>query len=189
MQIPKGCPGQPKNDLAQRFNTLSALGFNLGENVSPRIMRDLTVQQLSFDRLRDAYPLVRSAAHVCLERWLEFGSDLFQAGGGAIAVLGADHCIHGIAAFRPRTHLRHARGLDVEVMVAFDLRGNDRVKRMLYEELERIGRECGCRTIYFTVPAKNADPCSAARAGLERLGLKLETAGFVRELTEGGKAG
>lgn len=152
-------------------------------------MRDLIVQQLSFDRLREAYPLIRSAAHVGLERWLEFGSELFKVGGGVIAILGADQCIHGIAAFRPRTHLRHARGLDVEVMVAFDLRGNDRVKRMLHEELERIGRDRGCRTIYFTVAAKNADPCSAGRAGLERLGLKLETAGFVREITDGAKRG
>ena len=67
-------------------------------------------------------------------------------------------------------------------MVAFDLRGNDCVKDLLYKELERIGRQRGCRTIYFTMAAKNAEPSSKARAGLERLGLKLETAGFVREL-------
>ena len=145
-------------------------------------MRDLTVQQLSYDRLGEAYPLIRTATHVSLERWLEFGAELLKADGGVIAVVASDHYVHGVAAFRPRSHLRHDQGLDVEAMVAFDLRGNDRVKDVLYKELERIGRERGCRTIYFTMAAKSAEPCSKARMGLERLGLKLETAGFVREL-------
>ena len=147
-------------------------------------MRDLTVQQLTYDRLGEAYPLIRTATHVSLDRWLEFGSELLNAGGGVIAVVAADHYVHGVAAYRPRTHLRHDQGLDVEAMVAFDLRGNDRVKDVLNKELERIGRERGCRTIYFTMAAKNAEPSSKARAGLERLGLKLETAGFVRDLSE-----
>lgn len=152
-------------------------------------MRDLTVQQLTYDRLGEAYPLIRTATHVSLERWLEFGAELLKADGGVVAVVASDHYVHGVAAFRPRSHLRHDQGLDVEAMVAFDLRGNDRVKDVLYKELERIGRERGCRTIYFTMAAKSAEPCSKARMGLERLGLKLETAGFVRELPKEQKPG
>jgi hypothetical protein len=145
-------------------------------------MRDFTIQRLPYERLGEAYTLIRTATHVTFERWLEFGAELLKAGGGVIAVVAADHYIHGVAAFRPRTHLRHDAALEVEAMVAFDLRGNDRVKDVLYKELERIGREHGCRTICFNMAAKSADPGSRARAGLERLGLKLETAGFVREL-------
>ena len=94
-------------------------------------MRDLTVQQLTYDRLGEAYPLIRTATHVSLERWLEFGAELLKADGGVIAVVASDHYVHGVAAFRPRSHLRHDQGLDVEAMVAFDLRGNDRVKDVL----------------------------------------------------------
>ena len=152
-------------------------------------MRDLTVQQLSCDRLGEAYPLIRAATHVSLERWLEFGAELLKAKGGVIAVVAADHYVHGVAAFRPTSHLRHDKGLEVEAIVAFDLLGNDRVKDVLYAELERIGRERSCRTIYFTLEAKNAAAGSKARARLERLGLKLETAGFVRELRHEGESG
>ena len=151
-------------------------------------MQDLIVQRLSYDRLGEAYPLIRAATHVGVERWLEFGREVLKVGGGVIAVVAADHYIHGVAAFRPRTHLRHDDGLEVEAMVAFDLRGNNRVRDVLFKELERIGRRRGCQTIYFTMAAKSAEPCSKARAGLERLGLKLETAGFVRELSPGDNA-
>ncbi len=99
-----------------------------------------------------------------------------------LAVLAPDECIHGAAAYRPGLNLRHEQSLDVEVIVAFDLRGDDRVRKVLCEELERIAARLGCGTLNFTVPARSAEPSSRARSGLERLGLRLDTARFVREL-------
>lgn len=147
-------------------------------------MTELTVQSVGSDRLAQVYPLIRSATRVSLERWEEFGSDLLSCGGGVLAVAAPDECIHGVAAYRPARNLRHEQSLDVEVIVAFDLRGDDRVRAALCKELERVAAELNCSAVNFTVAAKSAEPASRARSGLERLGLKLDTASFVRELPD-----
>lgn len=145
-------------------------------------MPDLIVEKISADRLAQVYPLVRSATRVGLERWEEFGRELLLGGGGVLAVTAPDDCVHGIAAYRPGRNLRHEQSLDVEVIVAFELRGDDRVRQALCHELERIARRLKCSAVNFTLAAKTAEPRSAVRSGLERLGLKLDTASFVREL-------
>lgn len=149
-------------------------------------MPDLNVQTLGADRLAQVYPLIRSAARVSLSRWEEFGQGLVRAGGGVLAVTAPDACVHGVAAYRPGPSLRHDRSLDVEVIVAFELRGNDLVRETLYRELERIAVEQRCATLNFTVDAKSAGAFSRARCGLERMGLKLDTASFVRKLPDAG---
>lgn len=143
---------------------------------------ELTVGPLGANRLAEAYPLVRTATRVSQERWEEFGRELLEGGGGVLAVTAADKCLHGIAAYRPNRNLRHEQSLEVEVIVAFDLRGDDRVRQALCQELDRMAAELHCSAVNFTVAAKSAEPRSAARSGLERLGLKLDTATFVREI-------
>jgi hypothetical protein len=145
-------------------------------------MQDLTVETLGSGRLAQVYPLIRSATRVTLERWEEFGRQLVASGGGVLAVIAPDECIHGAAAYRPGRNLRHEQCLDVEVIVAFDLSGDDRVRAALCRELERIAAKLECTALNFTVAAKSAETSSSARSGLERLGLKLDTASFVREL-------
>lgn len=150
-------------------------------------MPDLTVQSIGFHRLAQVYPLIRAATRVSLERWSEFGSDLLRQGGGVLTVMAPDKCVHGVAAYRPNRNLRHEQTLDVEVIVAFDLRGDDRVRAALCHELERIAVDLGCSALNFTVAAKSAEPESHTRSGLERLGLRLDTASFVRELPSAGE--
>lgn len=145
-------------------------------------MPDLTPKMLQISELAQVYPLVRSATHVSLDRWKAFGRDLLEGGGGVLSVKAADECIHGVAAFRPIRHLRHEMMLDVELIVAFDLIGDDRVREVLYRELERIAVNLKCSTVKITVAAKIAERRSRVRTGLERLGLSLDTANFVREL-------
>ena len=145
-------------------------------------MPDLSVKSIDTSGLAHVYPLIRSATRVSLKRWTEFGEDLLGAGGGILAVTAPDGCIHGVAAYRPRRDLRHEQSLDVEVIVAFDLSGDDHIRESLCGELERIAAERGCQAVNFTVSGRSAEPASRARAGLERMGLKLETAGFVREV-------
>ena len=145
-------------------------------------MPDLSVESIDSSRLADVYPLVRSATRVGLKRWVEFGRELFRAGGGVLAVTAPDKCVHGVATYRPGRDLRHVQSLDVDVIVAFDLRDDGRVRNALYSALERVAGELGCKSVNLTVPGKSADPASRARAGLERMGLKLETARFVREV-------
>lgn len=148
-------------------------------------MPDFSIESVGAERLALVYPLIRSAAHVPLERWLKFGRELLRHGGGVLAVTAPDNCLHGVAAYRRRRDgLRHEQVLDVEVIAAFDLRCDDRVRTALCEALERIGAKLGCTALNFTVPGKNAEPRSRGRSGLERLGLKLNTAGFVRELRD-----
>ena len=146
---------------------------------------ELTVEPLSTERLAEAYPLVRTATRVSQERWEDFGRELLDGGGGVLAVTAADKCLHGVAAYRPNRNLRHEQSLEVEVIVAFDLRGDDRVREALCRELDRIAAGLRCSAVNFTVAAKSAEPKSRARSGLERLGLKLDTATFVRELHGG----
>jgi hypothetical protein len=147
-------------------------------------MPDLSVEPVGVEGLALVYPLIRSAAHVPLDRWLKFGRDLLNNGGGVLAVTAPDDCVHGVAAYRPRFGLRHEQALDVEVIAAFDLRCDDRVRTALCDALDRIAAELGCTAVNFTVAGRNAEPRSVGRSGLERLGLKLDTAGFVRELPE-----
>lgn len=147
-------------------------------------MQHLFVQAINRKQLALAYPLVRSATRVSLERWEEFGGELLSDGGGVLAVVSPDDCVHGVAAYRPARNLRHEQSLDVELIAAFDLQGGDRVRSALCEELERIASRLGCSAVNFTVAAKSAEPTSRARSGLERLGLKFDTASFVRQLPD-----
>ena len=145
-------------------------------------MQVLTVESLDAGQLAQVYPLIRSATRVTLEKWEQFGRELLAGGGGVLAVMAPDKCIHGAAAYRPSRNLRHERTLEVEVIVAFDLRGDDRVREQLCMALERIATSLRCTALNFTVAAKRAERSSTTRSGLERLGLRLDTAGFVREL-------
>lgn len=144
---------------------------------------NLEVQVLEHERLADAYPLVRSATRVGLPRWVEFGRQTAAAGGGVLAVVSADNCIHGVASFRPRPNLRHRQSLDVELFVTFELTGTKGVRAMLYDGLERLAGERQCESLTLTTTAKGYEiPLSASQAALEKLGLKLETLNFTREL-------
>lgn len=148
-------------------------------------MQDLKVESLQVERLADAYPLIRSATRVSQQRWEEFGRELIDGGGGVLAVSAPDSCIHGVAAFRPSPNLRHEQSLDVEVIVAFELRGDDRVREQLCSTLEQVAATYRCRTVNFTMaPRSYGEPSSPARAALERLGMRLETLNFVRDLQQ-----
>ena len=147
-------------------------------------MPDLIVESVGSHRLAEIYPLIRSATHVSLEQWEAFGRELLAGSGGILAVTAPDDCVHGAAAYRPVSNLRHQKSLDVEVIVAFDLRGDDRVRELLCRELERIAANLQCSTINLMVGAKTAEPSSRARDGLERLGMRLDTACFVRNVSE-----
>jgi hypothetical protein len=146
-------------------------------------MQNLNVESLDVERLADAYPLIRSATRVSQQRWEEFGRELIANGGGVIAVTAPDGCVHGVAAFRPSPNLRHEQSLDVEVIVTFELRGDDRVRERLCGTLEQVAATHRCRTINFTMaPRSYGEPLSPARAALERLGMRLETLTLVRDL-------
>lgn len=146
-------------------------------------MQDLKVQCLDAAQLANAYPLVRSATHVSQQRWEEFGRELIAEGGGVLAVISPDGCVHGVAAFQPELNLRHEQSLDVQVLVAFALGGNDHVRDRLFSALEGMAAAHRCRSVNFTMAAgSHGEPSSPSRAALERLGLKLETVNFVREI-------
>jgi len=148
-------------------------------------MQDLKVRSLDVERLGDAYPLIRSATRVSQLRWEEFGRELIGGCGGVLAVISPDGCIHGVAAFRPRPNLRHEQSLDVEVIVAFELHGDNRVREQLCSTLEEVAATHRCRTVNFTMAARSyGEPVSPARSALERLGMKLETVNFVRDLEQ-----
>jgi len=146
-------------------------------------MPNLSVLSIGRERLAQAYPLIRSAARVTPERWQEFGEELIAHGGGVLIATAEDGCVHGVAAFRPSGNLRHLRSLEVDIIVAFELRCGARVRDSLRAALDEIAINQGCRSVNLTMAAKAyGDPASPARTGLEQLGLTLETVSFVKEL-------
>ena len=145
-------------------------------------MPDLSLSHLDEGQLALAYPLIRAAARVSLERWKAFARQLIAIGGGILAVGADDGCLHGIAAFRQVGSLRFERSLQVEILVAFELSRRAPVRRTLCVGLEDIARKLGCRNIVFTTAARHADPSSAGRLSWEELGLKMETVSFVRQV-------
>jgi hypothetical protein len=69
-------------------------------------------------------------------------------------------------------------------MVSFAL-SRDRIREQLCKELEQVAQRSGCRTIALTMAAGTyGNPRSPSRAKLERLGMKLETVCFVRDLRQ-----
>ena len=145
-------------------------------------MPDLSLSRLDEGQLALAFPLIRSAARVSLDRWKTFARQLIASGGGILAVEADDGCLHGVAAFRQVGSLRFERSLQVEILVAFELSRMAPVRRTLCAGLEEIAREMGCRSIVFTTAARNAEPASAGRLSWEELGLKMETVSFVRQV-------
>jgi len=145
-------------------------------------MPDLSLSRLDEGQLALAFPLIRSAARVSLDRWKTFARQLIASGGGILAVEADDGCLHGVAAFRQVGSLRFERSLQVEILVAFELSRMAPVRRTLCAGLEEIAREMGCRSIVFTTAARNAEPASAGRLSWEELGLKMETVSFVRHV-------
>ena len=146
-------------------------------------MPDLIVESVGLHRLAEIYPLIRSATRVSLERWKGFGEALLAGGGGVLAVIAPDDCIHGVATYRSIRNLRHEQSLQIEILVAFELIPHATVRRALCGAIERLARDRGCDTIVFTVDAqRHADSLSAARLSWEVVGLELETVGFVQQL-------
>ena len=92
-------------------------------------MPDLIVESVGLHRLAEIYPLIRSATRVSLERWKGFGEALLAGGGGVLAVIAPDDCIHGVATYRSIRNLRHEQSLQIEILVAFELIPHATVRR------------------------------------------------------------
>lgn len=146
-------------------------------------MPQFTLSRLGLDRLGEAYPLIRSAARVSRDRWEAFARDLWEQGGGMLAVLAEDGQVYGVAAYRRAGNLRHESGLLIEVIATFELSGAGRVRKALCAGLEEIARSQGCRSLIFTMAAAAyGDPASRRRLNWEDLGLEMETVSFVQQV-------
>ena len=57
------------------------------------------------------------------------------------------------------------------------------MRKTLYAALEKIARDTGCRSIAFTLAARDhVDPVPASLANWKEQGLKMETVGLVRRI-------
>lgn len=148
-------------------------------------MKDWTVRRLDAGDLAEAYPLIRTATRVSIERWKEFGRALIAGGGGVLVVGAPDGCIYGAAAFRAALDLRHEKALDVVLLASFALGSDDPVRERLHAALEQVAADEGCRTINVAIAARSCGQTgSTCRAALERFGLSLETMNFVRRVPD-----
>jgi hypothetical protein len=137
----------------------------------------LHVLSLEEDELALAYPLVRSAVQVDPRQWQEFARELIGRGGGVLGVRTDTGCFYGLATFCPLAMLRHPLVLSVELLVAIDLGGRERVHQALLARLDEIAQALGCSNIVLTTSAN-------ARGRWEIRGFEAETAILMRKLVE-----
>jgi hypothetical protein len=116
-------------------------------------MCHLTIQQLGFEELAQAWPLARTASHYqSCEMWRRSAVHLMGRGGGVIAIAADDGCFHGMATFEPITKPRGGRVLHVETMVTFELSHRAPVRRALRDALVGFARLFDCDAVNVAMP-------------------------------------
>lgn len=107
-------------------------------------MPKLQVLPLADDELPEAYPLVRSSAHIGLDRWVAFARALAAIEGGVLGARGEEACFYGVAIFVPLPDLRHDRVLIGQIVAAIELGSAMRVRRALCRGLEGRASALDC---------------------------------------------
>ena len=116
-------------------------------------MPRLTIRQLDRDNLDCAWPLVRTRPQFSSPSgWRRFANNLFERGGGIIAVSAEDGCVHGIATYEPVTKRDSGRILKVEILVAFELSRRAPVRQALCDALVGFARLFDCTTVDLLMP-------------------------------------
>lgn len=116
-------------------------------------MPALRIRQLDLDDVARAWPLVRAKSQiVSLSKWTRFASDLFERGGGVIAVSAEDGCLHGIATYEPMLTKSFGHVLQVDTLVAFELSRRAPVSHALCDALIGFARLFDCGAVRVTMP-------------------------------------
>src|SRR3712207_2905070 len=106
---------------------------------------DLSIAQLPREKLPLAWPLARTAASMLsLASWLARMGELFERGGGVLAVEAQDGLIRGIAAYEPVQKPRAKRVFQVDTLVTFELNRRAPVEQALCAALDRLVLDFGC---------------------------------------------
>ena len=113
-------------------------------------MPKLHVLPLADDELLEAYPLVRSSAHIGLDRWLAFARALVALEGGVLGARAHEGCLYGLAIFAPFPSLRDGRVLIADIIAAIEIGSASRIRGALCEGLEVIAASLDCRTLTTT---------------------------------------
>lgn len=118
------------------------------------VMHGLTIIDLGTDDLATAWPLARTASPwLSLDGWKCSVEEIIGHGGGVIAVVAPDGCLHGVATYQPIDKRRAGRVLFIETLVTFELSRKALVRRFLCESLERMSLALGCDGIAVSMPA------------------------------------
>jgi hypothetical protein len=116
-------------------------------------MPDLRIRQLDRDDVERAWSLVRSKSQISsLSEWKRFAHDLFERGGGVIAVSAEDECLHGIATYEPIRTKDSGSVLQVDTMIAFELSRNAPVRSALCDALTGFARLFDCDSVRLAMP-------------------------------------
>jgi hypothetical protein len=166
-------------------------------------MRNLTVKQLTADRLQQAYPLLQSRdPGLSLEDWLSYAQSLMAppcagnhpAESGVLSVENEQGYIAALFTYRCHRDLKHGRLLMAENFVALDFLDPAACARALGEALEHLAGQLGCSAVHSIVaPAGEGHDGSArlmedvlgSRGHLDRGRLfckELQTQGRARRL-------
>lgn len=146
-------------------------------------MTQLSVSTLPPDKVREAYPLIRAAAHIRPERWAAYVRLTRRRGGDVLVVTDEDGRIYGTAAFRTGSTLRHPHSLIVDAIAAFEISQFSLVKQHLCEALHREALARGCTTILVQSSAPKSALSEQRSSQWKALGLSPETMTIVQEIS------
>jgi hypothetical protein len=139
-------------------------------------MPRLTVIELERDELAKAWPLVRAvSSSLDPEEWQRSAAELIRQGGGVVAVVAQDGCLHGVATYQPVDKAPASRFLYLETMVTFELSRRAPVRQLLCDCLECLAAALGCDSIAVRMPVgslpeswRSADWLAGATHGADR---------------------
>lgn len=119
-------------------------------------MPNFTIEQLSEDRIFDAWPVVRaSGAEPVREWWESEAKSLIDRGGGVLVARAGNGCILGLALYEAIQTLSAGRVLEVDKLITFELSRKEPVKQALSDALKLIASRSGCSRVALPVVAKS----------------------------------
>lgn len=115
----------------------------------------LTVEQLTEQRLHDAWPILAIPSAAPPPRWwAQEVADLIRGGGGVLVARPADGLVHGLATYEPLDGPRGERVLAVLRLITVELSMKQPVRQELLRTLERVADALGCRAMALPLPIR-----------------------------------
>lgn len=142
-------------------------------------MRDLTLIPLQHDKIRPAFPLIRTVRpSLTFEDWVAYAERYMDDGSqrsGIVTLQDSGGLILGIFVYRVADNPGHGPTLMVEDFVALDIVTPHQVAERLATEMERLARQLGCAAVHTALACGDGMNAQFLLDKLHELGHCLES--------------